>query len=328
MPNYQGVWSLTTQMQNASDWQADNYTGSLGFIFGGQNASSTLLNTIESIKITSAGGNVDFGDTIAAIQRITGFSSSTRAVAAGGNTGSKVNTIQYITMASSGDASDFGDLDATRDGCGGLSNSTRGVIGLGNDGTFNNVIQYITIGSTGNASDFGDLTVARIQGTSTSNTTRGIFAGGAISGNTSNVIDYITIASTGNAIDFGDLSTSREQGLDGRGSNATRAVFCGGSSKDFGGDTPQNIIEYVTIASTGNATDFGDLSAARLLSAAVVGGDRLLVTGGSTAESASTVVNIMEFVTITNTGSATDFGDLGTAKHAMAGTSDGHGGIA
>jgi len=87
MPNYNGVWSLTTQYQYAADWSADNYTGALGFIFGGQNASGTRLNTIESIKITSAGGNVDFGDTIAALKRTTGFSSSTRAVIAGGDTG-------------------------------------------------------------------------------------------------------------------------------------------------------------------------------------------------------------------------------------------------
>ena len=322
MPNYNGVWSLTTQIQYAADWSADNYTGALGFIFGGRDASSNYLNTIESIKITSAGGNVDFGDTIAGLYRVTGFSSSTRAVAAGGDTGSKVNTIQYITMASSGDASDFGDLLAATNGCSSLSNATRGVIGTGNDGNYSDVIQYVTIGSTGNASDFGDLTVGRIFGGAASSTTRGIFAGGAISGNLSNVIDYITIGSTGNASDFGDLSTTREEILDVRGSNGTRAVFCGGSSS-----SAQNIMEYVTIDSTGNATDFGDLSAARMLTAAVVGGDRLLVTGGSTAGGASTVVNIMEFVDIPSTGNATDFGDLGTAKQAMAGTSDGHGGL-
>ena len=327
MPNYQGVWSLSTQFQNATEWKIDNYIGSLGFIFGGNNSSGTLLNTIESMNTASSGSIADFGDTIAAIKRLTGFSSSTRAVTAGGNTGSSVNTIQYITMASSGNASDFGDLDKAREGLGGLSNSTRGVMALGLDGTFNNVIQYVTIATTGNASDFGDLTLSRVQGTSTSGATRGIFAGGAISGNTTNVLDYITIASTGNATDFGDFSTTREQGLDGRGSNGIRAVFCGGSTKDFGGDTTQNVIEYVTIASTGNAIDFGDLSAARMLSAGLVGGARLVITGGSTGESASTVVNIMEFVTITSAGNATDFGDLGTSKHQMAGTSNAHGGL-
>ena len=330
MPNYNGVWSLSTQYQNAADWQADNYSAALGFIFGGQNTSGTKLNTIESIKIFSAGSNVDFGDTAAAIKRCTGFSSSTRAVIAGGDTGSKVDVIQYVTMASAGDTTDFGNLDKARSGCSSLSNSTRGVISQGSDGSFNNVIQYVTIGSTGDASDFGDLTVSRVHGTATSSTTRGLFASGAISNNTSNVIDYITIGSTGNASDFGDLSTTREQGLDGRGSNGTRGVFCGGSSKETpnaGSDNPQNIIEYVTIANTGNTTDFGDLSAVRLLTAAVVGGDRLLVTGGSTTENAAQGVNIMEFITITSTGNATDFGDLGIAKLEMAGTSDSHGGL-
>ena len=69
------------------------------------------------------------------------------------------------------------------------------------------------------------------------------------------------------------------------------------------------------------------MSAVRLLTAAVVGGDRLLVTGGSTTENAAQGVNIMEFITITSTGNATDFGDLGIAKLEMAGTSDSHGGL-
>ena len=78
-------------------------------------------------------------------------------------------------------------------------------------------------------------------------------------------MDYITIASAGNASDFGDLEfvTGWASGLD----NGTRGVFSGfnntsatGADTTFG-NCPQ--ISYITIASTGNYTDFGDLTARR-----------------------------------------------------------------
>ena len=41
-------------------------------------------------------------------------------------------------------------------------------------------------------------------------------------------------------------------------SNATRAICAGGTSP-----SAQNVIDYVTIASTGNSQDFGDLTSAK-----------------------------------------------------------------
>ena len=74
-----------------------------------------------------------------------------------------------------------------------------------------NVIDYITIATLGNASDFGDLTQARQAVSGASSQTRGVVAGGSVYGSPSytfniNTIDYVTIASTGDATDFGDLS--------------------------------------------------------------------------------------------------------------------------
>ena len=56
-----------------------------------------------------------------------------------------------------------------------------------------------------------------------------------------------------NAIDFGDLSSPRYE-LDSV-SNGTRGVFYSGVTT---GDAHTNIIDYITIATLGNATDFGD----------------------------------------------------------------------
>ena len=75
-----------------------------------------------------------------------------------------------------------------------------------------------------------------------------------------NVMDYVTIGSTGNATDFGDLSVVRIS-TDGASSN-TRGLFMGGYNASFGASQTYrtNTIDYITIASTGNATDFGDLT--------------------------------------------------------------------
>ena len=92
-----------------------------------------------------------------------------------------------------------------------------------------------------------------------SSTTRGVTAGGSTPSDDSNVMDYVTIASTGNATDFGDQTVARRG--DGCGtSNQTRGVFMAGYANSPGGYT--NVIDYITIASTGNAADFGDMSVA------------------------------------------------------------------
>ena len=66
-------------------------------------------------------------------------------------------------------------------------------------------------------------------------------------------IDYVTLASLGNAIDFGKLSTVRTNG---GGANHTRTYFLWWIS---GYPSTVNIIEFVEIATTGDAQDFGDL---------------------------------------------------------------------
>ena len=49
---------------------------------------------------------------------------------------------------------------------------------------------------------------------------------------------------------------ARNQGVGGT-SNRSRGIFAGGQPG------PSNVMDYITIASTGDAADFGDLSAAR-----------------------------------------------------------------
>ncbi len=72
-----------------------------------------------------------------------------------------------------------------------------------------------------------------------------------------NTIDYVTIANTGNASDFGDLLADEGLAYGAGASNSVRGIFMGGEI----GSSPYNssAIQYITIASTGNTQDFGDI---------------------------------------------------------------------
>ena len=230
-----------------------------GIKAGGYNPGFSTVNVIEYITFDTTGNATDFGDLTTARPWVAGCNSSTRGLFGGGSDPS--NVIDYITIASVGNATDFGDLTVARGYLASCSSSTRGIWAGGYGASSSSVIDYVTIATTGNATDFGDLLTANdgsFAGCSSS--TRGVFAGGTNPTNRTNVIQYITIASAGNATDFGDLT---EKPNNNAGcSNATRAVFGGGEKVDPEPAGKTNVITYVTIASTGNATDFGDLLSA------------------------------------------------------------------
>ena len=87
-------------------------------------------------------------------------------------------------------------------------------------------------------------------------------------------------------------------------SSTTRGVFAGGQ---FDNPYPQtDIIDYITIATEGNAIDFGDLTSATSHGSGLGNSIRGLFAGGSSPNK----TNVIEFVIIASTGNASDFGDL------------------
>jgi len=73
-------------------------------------------------------------------------------------------------------------------------------------------------------------------------------------------------------------------------------------------------IDYVTIDTLGNATDFGDMSVARRAYGATSNKTRGLFFGGYS----SSVSNIIDYITVATPSNATDFGDIaqdGTTTH-------------
>ena len=130
-------------------------------------------------------------------------------------------------------------------------------------------------------------------------------------------IEYFKIQSMGTAIDFGNLTTATF-GLDSNAASSTRGIIA------VGGRTPSyvNTIEFITIAITSNATDFGDISSTLSSVAASSNQTRGITFGGRNS------TNVIEFITIATTGNASDFGDVSVGiGRGQAGSSDCHGGI-
>jgi hypothetical protein len=236
-----------------------------GLAMGG----NSTISTVASIVFASTGSATDTGDILTVGRRLgAGASNQTRALYAGGLASPvSQNTIDATDIASLGSSQDFGDLsDASYFGSG-VSSGVRGVFSLGREDTAPNYlgnIDYVTISTTGNGQDFGDLVEAN-HPDAAGNTIRGVFSGGASPVYT-NTIQFLTIATLGNVQDFGDLTVAKA--MAGAVSSPTRYVTMAGRES---GGTMIDEMDYVQIATTGNAISFGE----------VVRTDRFRPTGAS-----------------------------------------------
>lgn len=301
-----------TAFGNISPVQAG---GNKGIFSMGSTTGDGYSSVIDEINMDSLGDAQKFGD--AAYNVMAPGSTSNgindRGVFGGG---SPSLIIQYVTISSASNSTFFGNLTTSMNGPGAVSNNTndRGVFG-------ETSINYITISSTGNAASFGNMSVNRTRLTGTSNGTndRGVFANG-YSSTYLNVIDYVTISTTGNATNFGDTSLKVRFSESTSDLTNNRGLIASG----YTGASPYhtNVIEYITISTPSNATDFGDLSNPKWDAAGTSNGEneRGLFGGGYTWGAGYTTS--IDYVTITTLGNASSFGNLSTAKASGSGTSN------
>ena len=121
-------------------------------------------------------------------------------------------------------------------------------------------------------------------------------------------IEYKALTSDGDTSDFGDARWGASDDKRSCGSDS-RAVFMGShdSESTYRGDT--NNTEYLTIASTGDGTEFGDLLVAGVTKAGGSGnGTRGLYVGGHLPSYSST--DQIQYLTVATTGNTTDAGNL------------------
>jgi len=242
-----------------------------------------------------------------------------RGIWAGGSpAGSYLKDIQYVTISTTGNAIDFGDMSEGSSAAA-SSSSTRAVIFQGLTPTLVNTIEYFTISSTGNSFDFGDTTVKVHETASASDNIRGLNAGGYSSGSgvpaNTETIDYVTIAALGNAINFGNLTVGRR--APGAFSSSTRACFASGYQQPSTA-TQFNTIDYVTIATTGDAKDFGDLTESGWGPASMSSSTRGVFAGRLQPGMITTI----DYITIASLGDAIDFGDTSAECGRSSGSSN------
>ena len=195
---------------------------------------------------------------------------------------------------------------------------TRGLFAGGSAPGVVNEIDFINVDSTGDALDFGNLGTARRGVACLGSRSRGIMAGGRVPGDL-NTIEFVTFASTGNASDFGDLTITSHHGTG--LSNATRGIITAMENSSWTNNN-SNRIDFITIASTGNANDFGDLYFGTRESGGCASPTRGIVKGGTPTHS-----NVIQFITISTQGDSADFGDttvaasrgLGSGSNAVRG---------
>ena len=280
-------------------------------------------------------------------------------IAGAQNSTATMNKVEIQTL---GNAIDFGDLTQGREMGAGFGSATRGVFMGGRlaPGTSQTTIDYVTLSSGGGGDDFGEIASGAVHFMEgCSNQVRGMSMGGYDGSNRTRNISFVTIASTGDSSTFGSLSaaaTSQTASC----SSPTRGIVSLGNAPSIASEV--NIIEFITIATTGDAQDFGDLTLARRTSTGTSSDTRGLICGseaptthtidyidfgdlttarGEFASASdnirgvcaggnspgSTRVNTIDFFTISTTGDAADFGDLTLTSSGMMGTGDNHGGL-
>ncbi len=182
----------------------------------------------------------------------------------------------------------------------------RAVIHSGGYPSATNTLNYVTIATTGDGTDFGDLRISGYGKGACASSTRGIF-GGAAGSSYSAVIEYVTVSSGGGSHNFGSLQVHRR--FMNATSNNTRGTFMGGH---WPGNTPQamNMIDYITIASTGDASDFGDLILGRSANGCCASPTKGFTAGSQGWGPSWVITNTIESIIFSTRGNATNFGQL------------------
>ena len=235
-------------------------------ISAGAADEGTNIDTIEYITFASLSNSTNFGNLTIGRGYTQGCADGLRGVFFGGITVtpsfSYNNEVEYIIIDSASNATDFGDMTNVCSHPAVFADSTRAVAaggGRNNEGN-NDDIDYLTIQTLSNCTDFGNSTTDRSGVTGTADETIGMIAGAY----TLSSIDKVTIQTTANATDWGG-SLSGVRATMGFTCNGTRAVSGGG--KDSSG--PVDTMDYFTVTSASNASDFGNLdSSVRILAAA------------------------------------------------------------
>jgi len=163
-------------------------------------------------------------------------------------------------------------------------------------------VQTFNISTKGNSTYFGDTAMTSAYETAGFGSRTRAF--NATDGSYTQQIDYYTLATQSNGIDFGNLTGT--YGYGSAFSSQTRGVISAG----FHHPSPSsdvNVIDYVEMATTGNALDFGDHTNVGNTRAGLSDGVRGVWAGNGGSPSPSTEVQLN---IISSKGNSVTYGDL------------------
>ena len=240
----------------------------------------------------------------------------------------------YNTISSTNSASVGGDLQESRYHSGAGGPTYAFWIGGWNGSTRADTIEYQAYSSPGNnAGDWGNLTFGAQSYQTCDSDSRTITWGGYGNGTNGSLslyysaMNYWNNTSTGNASAFGNTAPvtcnssyyGKYSGM--AVSNGTRGEkWAGMGYTGWSGDGGCNYIgnlniDYVTIASQGNAINFGDQTVAASFRGGFSNQIRCGAMGGETPSAS----DVIDYVTIASTGDAIDFGDTTNCKFGTKG---------
>lgn len=297
-----------------------------GFAYGGQFYSPvSFTSLVERFPFNSSSiGTSSIGNLTTARGFLAGQSAADYAYASGGqttSTGTYTDIIDKFSMISEAISSvSVGTMISRRSGVTGQSSSNFGYISGGQLTPYVNTIErFPFFDTTVNAATVGALTVARSFSSSQSSNTHGYNSGGLGLPNATilNTIDRFPFASaTVDASSVGSLIVSRYT-CTGQSSETT-GYASGGFELNPTWIVPSFQIESFPFASSStNATDVGDLFAAKSESASCSSRDYAYTMGGRT-DLTTTTTTIERFPT-SSTLSSTSVGALSISKYGITG---------
>lgn len=120
------------------------------------------------------------------------------------------------------------------------------------------------------------------------------------------VIEYLRMSTPGSTSDFGNVYRANVNMS--AASSETRAVFIGGLYSSVLNVT-DDTIQYCTIASAGNTSDFGNISIGGLdCTASVSSTTKGVFAGGRFNSSVAVATNSINYITFASTGNSSNFG--------------------
>ena len=100
-----------------------------------------------------------------------------------------------------------------------------------------------------------------------------------------------------------------------RNAGSGRGIIAGGAESLSSPYTISDRMQYITISTTGNSIDFGNLSIARYYVRGTASSTRGIFAGGTVP---GAVTNTIDYVTIASNGGASDFGDMSINRNGIA----------